>query len=206
VTLPFRVVLRIYRIPLSTNVERVALALAFKGIEAEWVDVDPDDRSPVVEVSGQELVPVVVEDGHVVSDSTRILAYLEERFPEPPLYPRDPARRAEVEIFLDWFNRVWKRAPNALEARPGGDEARALEAEIAGSRDVFEALLDGRKYLMGDFSVADCAAFPFLRFARYHEENDPYLFHAILIEQLALGDGYPRLADWLERMEARPRA
>ena len=47
-----------YRIPFSTNVERIALALAHKGIPVEYVDVDPDDRSPVVEVSGQELVPV----------------------------------------------------------------------------------------------------------------------------------------------------
>jgi glutathione S-transferase len=59
---------------------------------------------------------------------------------------------------------------------------------------------------MGEFGVADCIAFPFLRFARYHEENDPYLFHSILIEHLALGDGYPNLSAWLERMEARPRA
>jgi glutathione S-transferase len=206
VTLPFCVVLRIYRIPLSTNVERVALGLAFKGIEVEWVEVDPDDRSPVVEVSGQELVPVLVDDGLVLPDSTRILAHLEERFPEPALYPRDPARRAEVEIFLDWFNRVWKRAPNALESEPAGGLADALAAEIAASRDIFEALLTGRDYLMGEFGVADCVAFPFLRFARYHEENDSYLFHVILIEHLALGDGYPRLAAWLERMEARPRA
>jgi glutathione S-transferase len=33
--------LRIYRIPYSTNVERVALALGHKGLEAEWIDVDP---------------------------------------------------------------------------------------------------------------------------------------------------------------------
>ena len=206
VTLPFNVVLRIYRIPLSTNVERVALALAFKGIEVEWVDVDPDDRSAVVELSGQELVPVLVDGDLVLPDSTRILAHLEERFPEPPLYPADPARRAEAEVFVDWFNRVWKRAPNALESEPAGPHADALAAEIAASRDVFEALLTGRDYLMGDFGVADCVAFPFLRFARYHEENDPYVFHAILIEHLALGDSYPRLAAWLERMEALPRA
>ncbi len=205
-TVQSRAVLRVYRIPLSTNVERVALALAFKGIEVEWVDVDPDDRTPVVELSGQEFVPVLVDDGLVLVDSTRIIAHLEERFPEPPLYPRDPARRAEAEVFVDWFDRVWKRAPNALEAELAGALAAALAAEIAASRDIFEALLTGRDYLLGEFGVADCIAFPFLRFARYREENDPYLFHEILIEHLALSDGYPNLAGWLERMEARPRA
>ena len=65
--------MRVYRIPFSTNVERVALAAGHKGIELEWVDVDPADRSPVVAVSGQELVPVLDDDGTIVFDSPLIL-------------------------------------------------------------------------------------------------------------------------------------
>lgn len=203
--------LRLYRIPFSTNVERVALALAHKGIEVEWVDVDPADRTPVREVSGQDLVPVLVEeDGSVTYDSTRILARLEELHPNPPLYPRDPARRAEVEVFLDWFNRVWKRPPNALDAELGQAEpdtalVAELAAELAASRDVFEGLLAGRDHLFGEFSVADCAAFPFLRYARYSDPEDEERFHLILVEHLRPLDDHPRLAAWLERMERRPR-
>lgn len=203
--------LRLYRIPFSTNVERVALALAHKGIEVEWVDVDPADRTPVREVSGQDLVPVLVEeDGSVTYDSTRILARLEELHPDPPLYPRDPARRAEVEVFLDWFNRVWKRPPNALDAELGQAEpdtalVAELAAELAASRDVFEGLLSGRDHLFGEFSVADCAAFPFLRYARYSDPEDEERFHLILVEHLRPLDDHPRLAAWLERMERRPR-
>ena len=55
--------LRCYRIPFSTNVERVALA-AGQGLEP--VDVDPGDRSPVETVSGQ-LVPVLVDGDDVIS-------------------------------------------------------------------------------------------------------------------------------------------
>ena len=203
--------LRLYRIPFSTNVERVALALAHKGIEVEWVDVDPADRTPVREVSGQDLVPVLVEeDGSVTYDSTRILARLEELHPDPPLYPRDPARRAEVEVFLDWFNRVWKRPPNALDAELGKAEPDSafvaeLAAELSASRDVFEGLLAGRDHLFGEFSVADCAAFPFLRYARYSDPEDEEFFHLILVEHLRPLDDHPRLAAWLERMERRPR-
>ena len=203
--------LRLYRIPFSTNVERVALALAHKGIEVEWVDVDPADRTPVREVSGQDLVPVLVEeDGSVTYDSTRILARLEELHPDPPLYPRDPARRAEVEVFLDWFNRVWKLPPNALDAELGKAEPDSalvaeLAAEVAASRDVFEGLLAGRDHLFGEFSVGDCAAFPFLRYARYSDAEDEERFHLILVEHLRPLDDHPRLAAWLERMERRPR-
>lgn len=99
--------LRLYRIPFSTNVERVALALAHKGLEVDSVVVESADRSEVVRVSGQELVPVLVDGETVVSDSTAILEHLEERFPDQPLYPTDPARRAELRLFIDWFNRVW---------------------------------------------------------------------------------------------------
>jgi glutathione S-transferase len=77
--------IRVWRIPFSTNVERVALALGHKGLDAAWIDVDPSDRTPVRAVSGQDLVPVLEEDGRVVNDSTTILEYLDGRYPDPPL-------------------------------------------------------------------------------------------------------------------------
>ena len=65
----------LYRAPFSTNVERVALALAHKGIEVESVVIGYDDRSLVEQVSGQPLVPVLVDDGLVVTDSMRIIRH-----------------------------------------------------------------------------------------------------------------------------------
>jgi glutathione S-transferase len=196
--------LRVYRIPFSTNVERVALALAHKGLAVEWVDVDPDDRGPVRAVSGQDLVPVLEDDGLVVSDSAAILRHLEERQPEPRLYPADAARRAEVEVFVDWFNRVWKVPPNALDAR-GPDEG--LSRELRESRDVFEALLDGRDYLFGDGpTAADFVAFPFLKYGLLRDPADDDTFHRILVDHLRLDGAYPRLDAWIRRIDALPRA
>jgi len=61
---------KLYEIPFSTNVERVTLTLAFKGLGAEHVLCDPADRSPIVALSGQELVPVLeLDDGTVIADS-----------------------------------------------------------------------------------------------------------------------------------------
>jgi glutathione S-transferase len=203
-------VLRVYRIPFSTNVERVSLALAHKGIEVQWADIDPRDRSEVERVSGQPLVPVLVDDGRVVVDSTVILRHLEDLRPEPRLFPPEPARRAEVDVFLDWFNRVWKRPPNEIEAErseAAPDEARiaALGQELTGSLDLFEALLDDRDYLFGEFSAADCAAFPFLKYALIHDDEDDEPFHEILREFLPLADTHPRLEAWIRRVDARPR-
>ena len=202
--------MRLYSVPISTNVERVTLALAHKGLAVEHVEVPYDDRSEILRVSGQELVPVLVADAAVVSDSTVILEWLEERFPEPPLYPREPARRAETRVFVDWFNHVWKRPPNLLTAElerdePDPDRVARFGAELRGSLDRFEALLDGRDHLLGEFSVADCAAFPFLKFGLLWTEDDPYLFHAVLRDYLG-PDAHPRVTAWIRRVDERPRA
>lgn len=202
--------IRLYRIPLSTNVERVALALAHKKLAVESVDVDPNDRSPVRRVSGQDLVPVIQDGDRVVVDSMEIIRYLEERYPQNPLYPKDPARRAEMQVFIDWFNRVWKRPPNEIEAemgKPAPDQARIerLGRAVTSALDLFEDMLLGREYLFGEFSAADCAAFPFVKYATLWDEGDEYLFHEILRRYQAPGDTHPRLKEWIERVNRHPR-
>lgn len=203
--------IRLYAIPYSTNVERVALALAHKGLEAEAVMLDPSDRSVVRELSGQELVPVLEHDGRVVADSPAILEYLEELQPEPRLYPAEPARAAEMRVFIDWFNHVWKRPPNriadAIEAGSTDEaEIKALSAGMAAALDRFEALLDGRDFLFGASpSAADFVAFPFLKYAARIDPRDDEVFHRVLHDHQPLGDGHARLRAWIERVDAVPR-
>jgi len=203
--------IRLYRIPFSANVERVALALAHKGLEAESVWIDAADRGPVRKVSGQDLVPVLEIDGEVLVESMDIVRELEARFPERPLYPRDPARRAELLLFVDWFNRVWKVPPSLIGAelgRPEPHRARieALGREMADALDLFEDLLAGRQFLFGDaFSAADCCAFPFLKYAALPlPEGDEKLFHEILRDYQPLSS-HIRLAGWIRRVDERPR-
>jgi glutathione S-transferase len=203
--------LHLYAIPYSTNVERVALALGHKGLAAEVIMSDPADRSTIREASGQDLVPALDDDGFVVVDSSRIIEHLERRFPDPPLFPAEPARRAEVRVFVEWFDRVWKRPPNAIDAELGKqapDHIRiaALEHELRATLDVFEAMLDGRDYLMsGSLTAADCAAFPFLKYGLWIEPSDDERFHHILAQNLALDGDHPRLDAWVRRVSAHPR-
>jgi glutathione S-transferase len=195
--------IRCYRIPFSTNVERVALAAGHKRIEIDWVDVDEDDRSPVVAVSGQPLVPVLVAGDEVIADSPRVLDWLEARFPDRPLLPPDPARRAEVRVFADWFNRVWKRFPNAITDAEGDRTEHAREMRRAVG--TFEALLAGRDFLFGDFGLADVTAFPFLKYASLGlQPGDTDRFHAVLVEHMPLPRDSP-LHAWIARVDALPR-
>jgi glutathione S-transferase len=203
--------MQIYSTPFSTNCERVALALAFKGLSVEWVEVPYEERSAVEAISGQSLVPVLVEGDLVLPDSPAILRWLEERYPDPPLWPVDPARHAGADVFVDWFNYVWKRAPNLLydevtKMQPDTARRDELGRRVATALDRFEALLDGRDYLLGDtFGIADVTAFPFLKYKTVWDEGDPHLFHELLREWQPR-DGHPRVNAWIERVNERPRA
>jgi glutathione S-transferase len=205
-------VIRVWLIPFSTNVERVSLALAHKGLAAEAVEVDPDNRSEIVRLSGQELVPVADFDGEIVADSVAILRKIEELHPDPPLWPRERTRSAEMDVFIDWFNRVWKVAPNAIaEAIEGGAPDQftidAHATDMSAALEAFEALLDGRPYLLGDeLSAADCIAFPFLKYAAVRDPADDELFHRVLEDYQQLDDAHAGLAAWIERVDAHPRA
>lgn len=203
-------VIRLYRAPWSTNVERVALALGHKGLEAESIWIDYSDRSLVEQVSGQPLVPVVDFDGEVVHDSAQIIKRLEELYPDPPLYPADRTRAAEMDIFVEWFNHVWKRPPNEIERILGLPETDPEQiAELSRLMDdwlgFFESMLDGRPFLFGDeFSAADCVAYPFLKYAAGRDPADDELFHRILDDYQSLGDR-PRLGAWIERVRREPQ-
>jgi glutathione S-transferase len=190
-------------------VERVALALALKGLEAESVWITYDDRSVVEEVSGQPLVPVLDYDGEILVDSMDIVRALDERHPQPPLYPPDPE---EVLAFVDWFNGTWKGPPNQIEAelgKPDPDQAliAQLERRMLMELDRFEQMVSGSDYLLGDqLTAADICAFPFVKFATLHDPDDSELFHLILRDRQR--DGTPRshLAAWIDRVDALPRA
>jgi glutathione S-transferase len=107
---------------------------------------------------------------------------------------------------------VWKVAPNAiaaeLEKRPPDQFVLdAYAAEMEELLVTFESLLDGRDYLLGDsFSVADCVAFPFLKYAAIRDPADDDLFHRVLEEYQPLRGAHPNLRAWIDRVNAHPRA
>jgi len=206
-------VIRVHRIAHSTNVERVALAAGVKGIEVEWVDHEPADRTAIRELSGQDLVPVAELDGEIVFDSMRIVERLEALKPDPPLFEAAPDERAELDVFVEWFNLVWKGPPNELEdelakASPDPAAVEALTARTRGWTPLFEAMLTGRAFLGGDsFGARDVAAFPFLKYAVIQiPEDDDEPFHFALERCLKPADAYPLLCDWVRRVDSLPRA
>ena len=202
---------RLYRAEWSTNCERVGLALAHKGIEAQSVLIEYSNRGPVEAISGQGLVPVIEDAGDVIHDSVAIMRHLEARTPDPPLFPSEPSHRAGVDIFIEWFENVYKRPPNAIEAELGRNEPdealiERLSAEMAARLALFEGLLAGGDFLLGDLGAGDFVAYPFLKYATGRDPADTELFHVILDDHQPLTDEHPRLSAWIERMAELPRA
>lgn len=98
--------LRFWELSLSPNNVKVRLALRFKRIEFEAVPVDPRERSGVLEVSGQELTPVIEDRGIVLNDSEAILHYLDANYPDTPrLSPRERAGRRSCDEWAAQLDR-----------------------------------------------------------------------------------------------------
>jgi RNA polymerase-associated protein len=84
---------------------RVRIVLAEKGVDYDAVEVDLSDRPAwVYELNVTGRVPIL-DDGFVLPESEVIMAYLEERFPEPALLPPDPAARARARLLVYRFDR-----------------------------------------------------------------------------------------------------
>jgi stringent starvation protein A len=165
---------------------RVRIVLAEKGLEHETIVVDLDDRPAwIYEKNPLGRVPVLEEDAFVLPESAVINEYLEERYPEPPLWPADPAERAAGRLLVERFDQL-SRPYYAL--RRGDEEAgERLYDELA----KLEVVLAGRAYLTGrDFGLADAAYLPW-----------------ILRAESMLGvdlDPQPALAEWVARTRERP--
>src|SRR5437773_93893 len=98
----------LYHFWLSSSSWRVRWALAFKGVPFRSVMIDlrageqhrPEHRAR----NPLGYVPTLEIDGRTLGESVAILEYLEERFPDPPLYPRDPWLRARVRQVVELVN------------------------------------------------------------------------------------------------------
>jgi RNA polymerase-associated protein len=84
---------------------RVRIALAEKGVDHEVVAVDLSDRPQwLIELNPPSGRVPVLDDGFVLPESEVIMAYLDERYPEPSLLPADPGERARARLLVHGFD------------------------------------------------------------------------------------------------------
>src|SRR5688572_3981204 len=94
----------LWHIPLSHYSEKARWALDYKGIAHRRRVLGPDYLLRTWWATGTGKLPVLWLDGRAIGDSTRIIAALEARFPEPRLYPADAGERARALALEDYFD------------------------------------------------------------------------------------------------------
>jgi glutathione S-transferase len=165
---------------------RARIALAEKGVEFETLEIDLSDRPQwLYEKNSTGRVPVVEEDAWILPESSVIMEYLEERYPEPPLLPADPADRALARVWIfrhDDFTKPYY----ALRRGEDGAAERFDEQLVT-----LDAALERQPWLTGaEYGLADSAYVPWVLRAR---------------DMLGVSfEEFPAVRSWLDRLERRP--
>ena len=130
---------------------------------------------------------MLVDDGTVVYESAIINEYLEEKYPEIPLMPKDPVQRARARIWIDYANTRLQRAGGNIAHDYEVDKSKEELKQYLATLD--DELRD-REYIAGNYSLADITYIPFFtRLERY---------------QAIIDDKVPHVKAWMERLLARP--
>ena len=108
----------LWHIPLSHFNEKARWTLDYKGIPHRRKVLGPDYLYKAWRATGQGKLPILFLDGRGIADSTRIIAAVEERFPDPPLYPRDPAERSRALALEEFFDEGLGPAVRAAVVTP----------------------------------------------------------------------------------------
>jgi len=168
--------LSVYEHPLSPYVQKVKIALDEKSVAYETkrpagIGTGAVDKA-FLAANPRAEVPALIDGDFALFDSTIILEYIEEKWPDPPLLPRDPAARARARMIEDVMDthyepinwglselRNFKRAQGApavkIEARAAG-QAKGLQAWLGRE-------LGDREWFGGErFGWADLSVVPYL--------------------------------------------
>jgi len=202
----------LYDCATAPSPRRARIFLAEKGIAHDTVQVDLRSGEQLGEafrrINPQCTVPALVtEEGAVLTDNAGIAAYLEARYPAPPLLGRTPLEKAEIaawqwRIEFEGLMAIAEALRNSSPAMAG----RALPGPVDYAQipalaerglarlqhflGTLNAHLEGRDFIAaGQFSVADITAVVAVDFAR--------------VVKIKPGEEHPQLLRWRAAMQAR---
>ena len=197
---------RLFLSPLSPYAAKARIALYEKGLEFEKINVLWDPVRGFAEKPGEMLainpkgqVPTLVDGEIALYDSTIIFEYLEEKYPTPPLYPKNIAARVRCRLLEDFADTVLADAGRTLRVEvfgkpdPATRDQAAVDKANAVLRSAWSMLdkqLGDNEYLCDSFTVADIGCYALIRLLRFIGTVPDA--------------SWQRLCNWIGRMEKRP--
>ena len=191
--------LTLYDDVFSPYARKVRIALYEKGVPFERVRALHGDcnRTDFLHVNPRAEVPALVDGDFALYDSTIICEYLEDRYPDPPLYPRDSRQRARCRLIEDLADTQLDAAVYAVTVFEfGRGESNLSMHEVAASdiarlSDELEARLGEGPFFCGEFSIADIAV-------------APHLMATAFLGFPPDASRHPKLARWIDRVQEQP--
>jgi glutathione S-transferase len=223
--------LELYHSINSVCAQKVRIALAEKGLSAteHLMTLAGDQFDPAyMKLNPNAVVPTLVHDGAVIVESSVILYYIDEAFPEPPLMPRDLRARAKVRLYnklIDEYvhnscmilsfatafrGRMLRLSPEAREAElqktpitKRAEYKRDVIAHGLDSQYVADAVAQHEKLL----GWIEAGGTPYLAgdaFSLADAAVIPYMVRLELLHLARMWDRRPGVARWWERVKSRP--
>jgi glutathione S-transferase len=169
--------LELYGHPFSSYTQKVLVALYENGTPFEFRSIGPDTPQHTAEWLRRwplRKFPLLVDDGRDVAETSIIIEYLALRHPGPvELLPADPMAALKVRFLDRFFDlHVMNAAQHAVDGALTGDPVKRRDGMVMAQEKLerayvwLDGALQGRTWAAGDdFTMADCAAAPFLFYA-----------------------------------------
>lgn len=190
---------------LSPYVRKVLVCLELKGIPYRIDPIAPfvgDEEFS--RLSPLRRIPVLLDGGLVLNDSTVICEYLQDRYPDPSLYPSGAVPRAQARWLEEYADSqlgdviVWRmffqKGVRRFLFNEGTDDdvvRKARDEELPVALDYLESQLPERGWIFGELSIADITLAAFFR-------------NAVFVRHDVDASRWPRVAGLLERAWALP--
>lgn len=108
-------------------------------------------------------IPALMDDAFTVYESTAIIEYLNDEYPEPPLMPEDSEGRANVRMIEDYCDlHLYPEIVRCfIKKAVKKEELNAEDIKALAEKTLrLDAYLGAKTWIAGEFSLADCAAMP----------------------------------------------
>ena len=217
----------------SVCAQKVRIALVEKGQDAKehLLTLQGDQNDPsYMKLNPNGVVPTLVHDGNVIVESSLILYYIDEAFPDPPLMPKTPVARHRVRLynklideymhnsctiitfatafrrrFLKMPREQWLAEINKAPLKRRAEYKRSVIEHGLDSEFVADALDQHQKMI--SWMADDLRRGPYLAGDAFTNADCaviPYILRLELLRLGAMWQQHPAVSDWWARVRERP--